>query len=67
MKMVNEAGQAVYYNIVEKRGELRYIVLAASGQAILGRDRQKRKSRTFTQEHQARAWLERNGYTTALY
>nr|WP_325299511.1 hypothetical protein [uncultured Dysosmobacter sp.] len=67
MKLVNEAGQAVYYNVVEKRGELRYIVLAASGQVILGRDRQKRKSRTFTQEHQARAWLERNGYTTALY
>lgn len=67
MKLVNEAGQAVYYNVVEKRGELRYIVLAASGQVILGRDRQKRKSRTFTQEHQARAWLEQNGYTTALY
>lgn len=67
MKLVNEAGQAVYYNVVEKRGKLRYIVLAASGQVILGRDRQKRKSRTFTQEHQARAWLERNGYTTALY
>lgn len=67
MKLVNEAGQAVYYNVVEKRGELRYIVLAASGQVILGRNRQKRKSRTFTQEHQARAWLERNGYTTALY
>ena len=67
MKLVNEAGQAVYYNVVEKRGELRYIVLAASGQVIPGRDRQKRKSRTFTQEHQARAWLARNGYTTALY
>lgn len=67
MKLMNEAGQAVYYNIVEKRGQLRYIVLAASGQAILGRDRQRRKSRTFTQEHQARAWLERNGYTMSLY
>lgn len=67
MKLMNEAGQAVYYNIVEKRGQLRYIVLAASGQAILGRDRQRRKSRTFTQEHQARAWLERNEYTTSLY
>lgn len=67
MKLVNEAGQTVYYNVVEKRGELRYIVLAASEQAILGRDRQKRKSRTFAQEHQAKAWLKRNGYTMALY
>lgn len=28
----------------------------------MGRDRQKRKSRTFAQEHQAEAWLRRNGY-----
>ncbi len=62
MKMINGQGQAVYYNIVEKRGKLRYIVLAASGQPILGRDREKRNSRTFTQEHQAEAWLRRNGY-----
>lgn len=64
MKKVNEAGQAVYYNIVEKRGKIRYIVLAASGQVIRGRDGQKLKSRTFTQQHQAEAWLERNGYRT---
>lgn len=62
MKMMNEAGQAVYYNPAEKHGKLRYVVLAASGQTIQGRDRQKRKSRTFAQEHQAEAWLRRNGY-----
>ncbi len=62
MKLINEQGQAVYYNVVEKRGKIRYIVLAASGQAILGRDRQKLNSRTFAQEHQAEAWLRRNGY-----
>jgi len=62
MKMINGQGQAVYYNVVEKRGKLRYIIKAASGQAILGRDRQKLNSRTFTQEHQAEAWLRRNGY-----
>ena len=62
MRMANEQGQAVYYNIVEKRGKIRYIVLAASGQIIRGRDGQKLKSRTFTQEHQAEAWLKRNGY-----
>ena len=62
MRMVNQAGEAVYYNIVEKRGEIRYIVKAASGQMLTGRDRQKLKSRTFSREHQARAFLERNGY-----
>ena len=41
MRMVNQAGEAVYYNIVEKRGEIRYIVKAASGQTLTGRDRQK--------------------------
>lgn len=39
MRMVNQAGEAVYYNIVEKRGKIRYIVKAASGQMLTGRDR----------------------------
>lgn len=67
MRMVNQTGEAVYYNIVEKRGAIRYIVKAASGQTLTGRDRQKLKSRTFTQEHQARAYLERNGYRNPKY
>ena len=62
MKGINEQGQAVYYNVVIKHGKVRYLVQAASGQTISGRDRQKRKSRTFVQEHQAAAWLQRNGY-----
>lgn len=61
--MVNGNGEAVYYNVVVKHGKVRYMVQAISGQAITGRDRQKRKSRTFTQEHQAEAWLRRNGYS----
>lgn len=65
MRLEDSAGRAVYYNSVVKRGEVRYIVKAASGQSIPGRDRQKRASRSFSQEHQARAWLERNGYTRA--
>lgn len=64
MKVINQQGQAVYYNVVTKHGKVRYQIQAASGQAITGRDRQKRKSRTFTQEHQAAAWLKRNGYKT---
>ena len=62
MKAINEQGQAVYYNCVIKHEKVRYQIQAASGQAITGRDRQKRKSRTFAQEHQAAAWLQRNGY-----
>ena len=62
MRMMNEAGQAVYYNDVEKHGKIRFVVLAASGQYITGRDKQKRRSRTFTHQHQAEAWLRRNGY-----
>ncbi len=64
MRMVNGAGEVIYYNPVEKHGKLRFTVVAASGQAILGRDRQRKKSRTFTHEHQAEAWIKRNGYKT---
>lgn len=67
MKLVNDAGLAVYYNLVEKNGKLRFVILAASGQVITGRDRQKLKSRTFAQEHQAEAWLRRNGYKNIRY
>ena len=62
MKLTNAEGMSVYYNIVTKRGQERHIVLAASGQKITGRDRQRTKSRTFTQGHQAEAWLKRHGY-----
>lgn len=63
MKLLNSDGQAVYYNIVEKRGKLKYIVLAASGQRLVGRDKQKLKSRSFLNEHSAEAFLKRHGYT----
>lgn len=62
MRMVNGSGEVIYYNCVTKHGKVRYQVQAASGQAIMGRDRQKRKSRSFSQEHQAEAWLKRMGY-----
>lgn len=62
MRMVNEAGEAIYYNVVDKHGKVRYLVQSVSGHAIRGRDGQKRKSRTFAQEHQAEGWLKRNGY-----
>lgn len=64
MRMQNAEGQAIYYNDVVKRGKLCYIVKSIDGQPIVGRDKQKRQSRTFTQEAQAQAWLRRNGYKT---
>lgn len=62
MKLINSNGEAIYYNCVIKHDKVRYQIQAISGQIITGRDRQKRKSRTFAQEHQAEAWLKRNGY-----
>lgn len=62
MKMFNEAGQAVYFNRVMKNGKEQFVVKALSGQYILGRDRQKHSSRTFTELRQAEAFLQRTGY-----
>lgn len=56
MKLRNNQGQEVYYNPVVKHGVERYVIQAANKETvILGRDRQKRKSRTFSQEAQAEA------------
>lgn len=63
MKLRNEQGEAVYYNTVTKHGAVRYQVQAASGQTLKGRDGQKLKSRSFTWQHQAEAFLRRYGYT----
>ena len=62
MTLTNKEGQKVYYNVVSKAGKLRYIILAASGQTLRGRDGEKLKSRTFHQEHQVDRWLKRNGF-----
>lgn len=67
MKLVNSTGEAVYFNVVSKHGVTRYVVKAVDGQVISGRDRQKQKSRSFAQQYQAEAWLERNGYRKTLY
>ena len=67
MRMENKSGEAVYYNVVEKGGKLRFVIKAASGQVITGRDRQKLKSRTFTQYSQAEAYLKRHGFESETY
>lgn len=62
MKMVNQKGEAVYYNPVVKNGKDQWIIKGIGSTMIIGRDRQKLKSRTFTQERQAEAYLKRNGF-----
>lgn len=47
MHMVNDKGEAVYYNLVR---------------VVYGRDRERRKSRHFTQEQQAERYLARHGF-----
>ena len=41
MKLINEAGQAVYFNAVTKNGKEQYIIKAISGQKIPDRDRRR--------------------------
>lgn len=62
MKMANEKGEAVYYNPVTKHGKEAWIVKGIGQTMVIGRDRQKLKSRTFTQERQAEAYLIRHGF-----
>ena len=50
MKMINKAsGEAVYFNPITKRGKEAWIIQGIGSTVVIGRDRQKLKSRTFTQ------------------
>ena len=62
MKMVNAKGEAVYYNIVTKGGKDQFVVKGIGATMVIGRNRQKKKSRIFTQEAQAEGYLKRNGF-----
>lgn len=62
MKMANEKGEAVYFNPITKNGKDCWIIHGIGSTVVIGRDRQKRKSRTFTQEWQATAYLDRHGF-----
>lgn len=62
MRMKNAAGRAIYINAVEKRGKVVFVVKAIGDNRIMSRDKKPMQSRTFAQEHQAWAWVERNGY-----
>ena len=60
--MVNEKGEAVYFNCVRKNGKDQWVVKGIGSTVVYGRDRQRRKSRTFTQGPQAERYLARHGF-----
>lgn len=66
-KLANAKGEMVYFNLVQKNGKLQWVIKGIGDTVVLGRDRQKKKSRAFTQEAQADAYLKRNGFTISLY
>ncbi len=68
MKMVNKAsGEAVYFNSATKAGKDVWIIQGIGSTVVIGRDRQKRKSRTFTQEAQAERYLKLHGFEAETY
>ena len=56
-RLENDQGGAVYFNPI----------LGIGDTVILGRDRQRKKSRIFTQYAQAEAYLRRHGFNRATY
>lgn len=62
MKMVNAKGEAVYFNRAWKHGKETWVVQGIGETLVIGRDRQKRRSRTFTQLPQAEKYLARRGF-----
>lgn len=62
MKMMNQTGEALYYNAVDKGGKICYVLQGIGNTVIIGRDKQRKKSRIFTQEAQAEAYLRRHGF-----
>lgn len=59
MHMVNDKGEAVYYNLVHKNNKDYWLVQGIGSTVVYGRDRERRKSRHFTQEQQAERYLAR--------
>ena len=49
MRMMNDKGEAVYFNPIRKNGKDQWVIQGIGSTVVLGRDRQRRKSRTFTQ------------------
>ena len=63
MKMINKkSGEAVYFNPIRKNGKDQWLIQGIGSTIVLGRDRQRRKSRTFTQYAQAERYLAKHGF-----
>ena len=62
MKMANDNGEAVYVNWVTKHGKDYLSVQGIGDTKVIGRDRQKRRSRLFEREKDAYAYLSRHGF-----
>ena len=62
MKMVNEKGEAIYCNEANKNGKSVWVLKGIGETKIIGRDKQKKQSRVFTQEAQMTAYLKRHGF-----
>ena len=68
MKMINKkSGEAVYFNPVTKNGKEGWLIQGIGGTLVIGRDRQKHKSRIFAQYAQAEAYLARHGFESEKY
>lgn len=66
MHMVNDKGEAVYYNLVRKNNKDYWLVQGIGSTVVYGRDRERRKSRHFTQEQQAERYLARQWFPARL-
>lgn len=64
MRMKNDKGEAVYFNPIRKHGKDLWVIQGIGSTVVLGRDRQRWKSRTFTQWAQADRYLARHGFHT---
>lgn len=62
MHMINDKGEAVYFNPIRKNGKDQWLIQGIGSTIVLGRDRQRRKSRTFTQYSQAERYLAKHGF-----
>ncbi len=66
-RMKNDKGEELYFNDATKNGKQVWVLKGIGDTLIIGRDRQKRKSRIFTQYAQAEAYLNRHGFKTSYY
>lgn len=66
-RLENDQGGAVYFNPILKHGKEAWVIKGIGDTVILGRDRQRKKSRIFTQYAQAEAYLRRHGFNQATY